>query len=113
MLPLAREYELAVLHTSSPSFAGDVRVAEALKAENPALMVGMVGAKVAVQPERSLLASPAIDFVAREEFDFTIAEVAGGARWPRSTASATGTATARSCTMPTGRSWRTWTGCRS
>jgi hopanoid biosynthesis associated radical SAM protein HpnJ len=78
VLPLAREYDLAVLHTSSPSFAGDVRMAEALKAENPALMVGMVGAKVAVQPERSLLASPAIDFVAREEFDFTVAEVAGG-----------------------------------
>jgi hopanoid biosynthesis associated radical SAM protein HpnJ len=76
--PLAREFELAVLHTSSPSFAGDVRVAEALKAENPALLVGMVGAKVAVEPDRSLLASPAIDFVAREEFDFTIAEVAEG-----------------------------------
>ena len=64
--PLAREYELAVLHTSSPSFAGDVRVAEALKAENPALLIGMVGAKVAVEPDRSLLASPAIDFVTRE-----------------------------------------------
>jgi hopanoid biosynthesis associated radical SAM protein HpnJ len=31
-----------------------------------------------VQPERSLQASPAIDFVAREEFDFTVAEVAEG-----------------------------------
>ena len=76
--PLAREYELAVLHTSSPTFAGDVQVAEALKAENPAIMVGFVGPKVAVQPERSLRASAAIDFVAREEFDFTIAEVAEG-----------------------------------
>ncbi|MFZ0192712.1 MAG: hypothetical protein WAL72_37835, partial [Streptosporangiaceae bacterium] len=73
--PLARGYELAVLHTSSPTFTGDVRVAEALKAENPAIMIGFVGPKVAVQPERSLRASPAIDFVAREEFDFTIAEV--------------------------------------
>ena len=33
--PLAREYDLCVIHTSTPSFAGDVRVAEALKAENP------------------------------------------------------------------------------
>jgi hopanoid biosynthesis associated radical SAM protein HpnJ len=41
-------------------------------------MIGFVGAKVAVEPEASLLASPAIDFVAREEFDFTIAEIAGG-----------------------------------
>jgi hopanoid biosynthesis associated radical SAM protein HpnJ len=76
--PLARHYDLAVLHTSSPSFAGDVTVAEALKAENPGLLVGMVGARVAVQPERSLAASAAVDFVAREEFDFTIAEVAQG-----------------------------------
>ncbi len=76
--PLARGHDLAIVHTSSPAFAGDVKVAEALKAENPALRVGFVGAKVAVEPERSLLASPAIDFVAREEFDFTIAEVAAG-----------------------------------
>jgi hopanoid biosynthesis associated radical SAM protein HpnJ len=76
--PLAREHDLAVLHTSSPSFPGDVRAAEALKAENPSLLVGMVGAKVAVEPGSSLEASPAIDFVAREEFDFTIAEIADG-----------------------------------
>lgn len=76
--PLARSHDLVVLHTSSPTFAGDVKVAEALKAENPAVMVGFVGPKVAVQPGRSLRASTAIDFVAREEFDFTIAEVAEG-----------------------------------
>jgi hopanoid biosynthesis associated radical SAM protein HpnJ len=76
VIPLARRHDLAVLHTSSPTFAGDVKVAEALKAENPSLQVGLVGPKVAVEPERSLLASAAIDFVAREEFDFTIAEVA-------------------------------------
>jgi hopanoid biosynthesis associated radical SAM protein HpnJ len=76
--PMARQYDLAVLHTSSPSFPGDVKVAEALKAENPDLRIGFVGAKVAVDPEGSLLASPAIDFVAREEFDFTVAEIAEG-----------------------------------
>jgi hopanoid biosynthesis associated radical SAM protein HpnJ len=78
VVPLARDHDLAVLHTSSPSFTGDVKVAEALKAANPSLLVGFVGAKVAVQPEESLLASPAIGFVAREEFDFTIAEIAEG-----------------------------------
>jgi hopanoid biosynthesis associated radical SAM protein HpnJ len=76
--PLAHDYELAVLHTSSPTFAGDVLAAAALKAANPALLVGMVGAKVAVEPEPSLRACGALDFVAREEFDFTIAEVAAG-----------------------------------
>ena len=78
VIKLARDYDLVVIHTSSPTFAGDVKVAEALKAEHPAVMIGFVGPKVAVQPERSLQASPAIDFVAREEFDFTIAEVAQG-----------------------------------
>jgi hopanoid biosynthesis associated radical SAM protein HpnJ len=78
VLPLAGSYDLAVLHTSSPSFAGDVRVAEAFKRANPALTVGFVGAKVAVDPEGSLLASSSIDFVAREEFDFSIAEIAEG-----------------------------------
>jgi hopanoid biosynthesis associated radical SAM protein HpnJ len=76
VVPLARQHDLTVLHTSSPTFNGDVLVAEAMKAANPALVVGFVGAKVAVEPERSLLASDAIDFVAREEFDFTIAEIA-------------------------------------
>ena len=80
VLPLACQYDLAVLHTSSPSFAGDVVVAEALKRANPALKLSFVGAKVAVEPESSLLASDAIDFVAREEFDFTIAEIAEGRR---------------------------------
>jgi hopanoid biosynthesis associated radical SAM protein HpnJ len=76
--PLARDYDLAVLHTSTPSFPHDVRVAEALKAANPSLRVGFVGAHVAVQREVALEASPAIDFVAGSEFDFTVEEVARG-----------------------------------
>jgi hopanoid biosynthesis associated radical SAM protein HpnJ len=79
---LAAGFELAVLYTSSPTFAGDVKVAEALKAVHPSLLIGLAGPKVAVEPESSLLASPAIDFVAREEFDFTIAEVADGRPLP-------------------------------
>jgi hypothetical protein len=77
-VPLARERDLAVLYTSSPTFAGDVQVAEALKQANPSLLIGFAGPTVAVEPERSLLASAAIDFVAREEFDFTVKEVAEG-----------------------------------
>jgi hopanoid biosynthesis associated radical SAM protein HpnJ len=75
---LADDYELAVLHTSTPSFHSDVKVAEALKARNPKLLLGFVGAHVAVSPEPSVLASDAIDFVARSEFDFTIKDVAEG-----------------------------------
>src|SRR5438105_15477777 len=78
ILPLVSDYELAVLHTSTPSFRSDVRVAESLRRENPKLRIGLVGAHVAVSPEPSLRASEAIEFVAREEFDFSILEVAEG-----------------------------------
>src|SRR2546426_387232 len=78
VVPLARAYDLAVLHTSTASFAHDIRVADALKGENPRLRIGFVGAHVAVQRERALAASPAIEFVAGNEFDFTIQEIAQG-----------------------------------
>jgi hopanoid biosynthesis associated radical SAM protein HpnJ len=77
----AAGYDLAVLHTSTPSFASDVRVMEALKAANPRLKAGFVGAKVAVEPQSSLESSRAIDFVAGNEFDFTIREIADGRAW--------------------------------
>src|SRR5262249_5620404 len=76
--PEAVNRDLVVLHTSTPSFSVDVRTAEALKALKPSLKIGMIGAKGAVEPAASLKASPAIDFVARNEFDFTIKDVAEG-----------------------------------
>jgi hopanoid biosynthesis associated radical SAM protein HpnJ len=79
----ARDYDLAVLHTSGPSFASDVKAIEALKSVNPALKAGMIGAKVAVDPSGSLAGSRAIDFVAGNEFDFTIKEIAEGREWSR------------------------------
>ena len=77
----ARDFELCIIHTSTPSFASDVKVAEAMKVENPALKIGFVGAKVAVQSTESLEQGRVIDFVARNEFDFTILEVAEGRDW--------------------------------
>src|SRR3989442_8193899 len=44
VLPLAREYELAVLHTSAPSFGHDGKVAEGPKARNRARGMGPAGA---------------------------------------------------------------------
>ncbi len=78
VLPLATEYELIVMHTSTPSFASDCKVAEMMKERNPKLIIGFVGAKVAVKPQESMEASAALDFVARNEFDFTCLEVAEG-----------------------------------
>jgi len=81
VLPLAKTHDLVVIHTSTPSFANDVKVAQAMKDQNPNLKIGFVGAKVAVEPEESLKASTAVDFVGRNEFDFTIKEVAEGRAW--------------------------------
>jgi hopanoid biosynthesis associated radical SAM protein HpnJ len=75
-LDIAQGYELVILHTSTPSFPSDAKFAELLKARKPGIMIGMVGAKVAVDAEGSLLASNALDFVAREEFDYTCQEIA-------------------------------------
>jgi hopanoid biosynthesis associated radical SAM protein HpnJ len=81
VLAAARAHELCVIHTSTPSFASDVKVAAALKEANPSLKIGFVGAKVAVQPTESLEQGLPIDFVARNEFDFTIKEIAEGRDW--------------------------------
>ena len=78
VLPMAKDYELIVMHTSTPSFNSDVKVAEALKQVNPKVKIGFVGAHVAVNPEPSILASESLDFVARNEFDYTIKEIAEG-----------------------------------
>ena len=76
--PLAKDYELAVLHTSTPSFANDAKFAARLKEENPKIMIGMVGAHVGVLPLQSMNAAPAVDWVAVGEFDYACKEVASG-----------------------------------
>src|SRR5262249_11027492 len=81
IVSVAKNYDLVVIHTSTPSFASDVRALEALKTANPRLAAGFIGAKVAVEPQASLEASAAIDFVARNEFDFTVKEIAEGRDW--------------------------------
>jgi hopanoid biosynthesis associated radical SAM protein HpnJ len=81
--PYAQQYELLVIHTSSPSFVSDVKTAEAMRELNPDLKIGFIGAKVAVEPKESLKTSMAIDFVARNEFDYTIKEVAEGRDWSK------------------------------
>src|SRR6201998_2525520 len=77
-LDIAQQYDLVIIHTSTPSFPTDAMFAQDLKKRKPSVMIGMVGAKVAVDPHNSLTASEAIDFVCREEFDFTCQEVAAG-----------------------------------
>jgi hopanoid biosynthesis associated radical SAM protein HpnJ len=77
-LAIARGFDLVIMHTSTPSFPTDAKFAELLKQGKPNILIGMVGAKTMVDPAGSLQATPALDFVCREEFDFTCKEVAEG-----------------------------------
>jgi hopanoid biosynthesis associated radical SAM protein HpnJ len=75
---IAASYDFLVLFTSTPGFANDIRLAEIIKEAQPDIKIAFVGPHVSIQPEQSLNASPAIDFVARKEFDYTVAEFADG-----------------------------------
>ncbi len=81
MLSLAKDYDLVVMHTSTPSLANDVECARQLKAHNPKMKVGFIGAHVAVLADETLRANPIVDFAARHEFDYTCKELAEGRDW--------------------------------
>ena len=78
VLKIAKDYELVIMHTSTPSLANDVKCAEAIKAQNPDVQIGFIGAHVAVQPDVTLRENPIIDFACRHEFDYTCKELAQG-----------------------------------
>ena len=73
-----KDYELLVLFTSTPGFAGDVRIAEAIKDSNPHIKIAFVGPHVSVLPEKSLMEAKVIDVACRKEFDYSIVEYAQG-----------------------------------
>lgn len=83
VLKIAKDYELVIMHTSTPSLANDVKCAEAIKAQNPNAQVGFIGAHVAVLPEQTLKENPILDFVCRNEFDYTCKELAEGKPFDR------------------------------
>ena len=70
--------ELVILHTSTPSFRQDIKTAELVRERNPKALIGMVGAKVAVEPDKAFEATGAVDFVCAADYDFTIVDIAGG-----------------------------------
>jgi hopanoid biosynthesis associated radical SAM protein HpnJ len=81
-LAAAAQYEMVVVHTSTPSLRNDLRFVGALKERKPEVLVGCVGAHVAVLPGETLAACPELDFVARREYEFTLKEIAEGCPLP-------------------------------
>ncbi len=76
---IARDFDMLVIYTSTPGYRNDARLAERCRVSNPAQRIGMVGPHCTALPEETLRGCPALDFVARDEFDQAIAELAGGA----------------------------------
>ena len=78
VLAIAKDYDLVIMHTSTPSLANDVKCAETIKAQKPDTQIGFIGAHVAVLPDETLRENAIIDFVCRNEFDYTCQDVAAG-----------------------------------
>ena len=76
-----KTHDFIVIHTSTPSFKSDCKTAQMIRDLNGGARIGFIGAKVAVEPQQSLEACPAVDFVCRNEYEFTIKELAEGNDW--------------------------------
>jgi len=74
----AKDHEILIIYTSTPTFNNDVQVAEAFKKNNPNLLIGFCGAHVVTNWQAAMNTSPDIDFVCDKEFDFTIQSVCKG-----------------------------------
>ncbi|BBA79360.1 hopanoid biosynthesis associated radical SAM protein HpnJ [cyanobacterium endosymbiont of Rhopalodia gibberula] len=78
VLKIAKDYELVIMYTSTPTLFNDVKCAQAIKAQNPDTQIGLLGAHVAVLPTKTLEENPILDFVCRNEFDYSCQELAEG-----------------------------------
>lgn len=78
---MAADYDLVVLHTSTPSFRLDCRTARMMKDINPDCVIGFAGGHVTAEPEAALRTGDAIDFVTRKEMDLAVKEVWDGRDW--------------------------------
>jgi len=67
---------LVVMDTSTPSIHNDVEVAEVIKSHLPDVCILLVGPHVTALPEESLRLGPAVDAVARGEYEYTVRDVA-------------------------------------
>src|SRR6202035_1159991 len=61
----AKNYDLVVIHTSTPSLRMDARTAESIKPANPNCIIAFVGGHPTARAEETLKISNAIDIAAR------------------------------------------------
>jgi hopanoid biosynthesis associated radical SAM protein HpnJ len=79
VIDILKNYEFLVLFTSTVGWDEDQKMAEVIKQTYPALRIAFVGPSVTISPRLALNGCPAIDFICRREFEFSIVEYAYGA----------------------------------
>ena len=78
VLERVADFDLVVIHTSTPSLPQDAKTAARLREAQPSLCIGRVGPHSMVLPEETLRTAPAADFATTGEFDYAVKEVAEG-----------------------------------
>jgi hopanoid biosynthesis associated radical SAM protein HpnJ len=78
VVEILKDYEFLVLFTSTMGWDGDQKMAEVIKKTYPSIKIAFVGPPVTTSPEKALNECPAIDFICRREFDFSVVEYANG-----------------------------------
>jgi len=81
-LVIAKDFDMVVLYTSTPTLAIDIETARRIKEIKPEIVTVLTGPHVTILPEESLKASQgAIDIVCRGEFDYSTKELCEGRDW--------------------------------
>jgi len=78
VIDLVRDFQpaMAVIDTSTPSIYNDVAIAARIKEIVPGCTTVLVGPHVSALPEETLGLDPAIDVIARGEYDYTLRDLA-------------------------------------
>jgi len=81
-LAIAKDYDLVLMYTSTPTLAIDVETARRIKEQKPSTVTVLTGPHVTILPEESLrFAKGAVDIVCRGEFDYSAKELCEGTPW--------------------------------
>ncbi len=83
-LLIARDFDLVVIYTSTPTLAMDIETARRIKEAKSGITTVFTGPHVTILPEESLrMAKGAVDIVCRGEFDYSVKELCEGREWER------------------------------
>jgi len=78
-LEIAKDFDMVVMFTSTPTLAIDVQTARRIKERKPSIVTVLTGPHVTILPEESLrFAKGAVDVICRGEFDYSVKELCEG-----------------------------------